>query len=896
MAPEALTPPGSGPYPMSSTDHKPTTGLPGLDRILKGLIPGDNIVWQVDDMSDYRSFVIPYAAEASARGLPLVYFRFASHPPLLDAASGAEIHEVQPEAGFEAFIDTIHRVIERAGRGAYYVFDCLSELAGDWYSDQMLGNFFMLTCPYLYDLETIAYFALLRDNHSAQAIGPISDTTQLLIEVLRHADRLYVRPIKVQQRHSPTMHLFHLQEGDEFLPVTSSAVISEIQGAIPWSGLRAELNRGFWERALAEAERVLREVEAGAAPPEAAREPLRHLLRMMISRDEAMLRLAEYLSLRDVVAIGRRMIGTGLVGGKTVGMLLARAILEKTEPPLGRLLETHDSFYVGSDVFYTFLVQNGVWWARKKLRLADSYLGDAEQARRRILTGKFPDYILGQFQEMLDYFGQSPFIVRSSSLLEDNFGNSFAGKYESVFCANQGPRERRLEDFLAAVRSIYASTMSERALRYRSDRGLLDRDEQMALLVMRVSGSLHGCFYFPAVAGVGFSMNPYAWNADIDPRSGVVRLVFGLGTRAVNRSDDDYTRLVALNAPERRPESNFAEIRQYAQRRVDYLDLEANQLVSGWFTDVAGASRDLPLHLLASEDASVPSSDRTASRVLTFDGLLRETGFVATLRAMLRRLEEAYAYPVDIEFTANFVNRDEYRINLVQCRPLQVQGIGSTEMPHLDLRPDDCLIRARGAVIGQSRVLTVQRLVYVVPARYGQLPLRDRYDVAHLLGRVNHAIPNREAMSVMLLGPGRWGTSTPSLGIPVVFPDINKVSVLCEIVAMRDDLVPDVSLGTHFLNELVETDMLYLALSPTQGDNALNEAFFLDAPNRLADLAPEAARWADTVRVIDVAALPRQGRDLVLLANAREQSILCGFRDRSPAARRAAERVGAAEA
>ena len=162
---------------------------------------------------------------------------------------------------------------------------------------------------------------------------------------------------------------------------------------------------------------------------------------------------------------------------------------------------------------------------------------------------------------MLDYFGQSPIIVRSSSLLEDNYGNAFAGKYESVFCANQGPHAKRLQDFLSAVKTVYASTMSEKALRYRAQRGLLDRDEQMSLLVQRVSGGCYGSLFFPQIAGVGLSRNPYVWSECIDPAAGVVRLVFGLGTRAVDRSDDDYTRIVALNAPERRPESDFDEVR-----------------------------------------------------------------------------------------------------------------------------------------------------------------------------------------------------------------------------------------------------------------------------------------------------------------------------------------------
>ncbi len=177
-----------------------------------------------------------------------------------------------------------------------------------------------------------------------------------------------------------------------------------------------------------------------------------------------------------------------------------------------------------------------------------------EEARRRILTGTFPQETQKEFMDMLDYFGQCPIIVRSSSLLEDNFGNAFSGKYESVFCVNQGTRGERLKAFLSAVRRVYASTMSMEALDYRAHRGLLDRDEQMAILVQRVSGVVCSNLYFPQIAGVGLSFNPYVWSERIESDAGMLRLVCGLGTRAVDRHDDDYTRLVSLNAPKLRHE------------------------------------------------------------------------------------------------------------------------------------------------------------------------------------------------------------------------------------------------------------------------------------------------------------------------------------------------------
>ncbi|MEI6809617.1 MAG: PEP/pyruvate-binding domain-containing protein [bacterium] len=867
---------------MESGSVKLTTGLTGLDGVLKGVLPGDNIVWQISDVEDYQVLVTPYCEAARQAGRRLVYFRFASHPPLVPTGFGADIHELKPEDGFEHFISSIHSAIESAGRGAFYVFDCLSELAGDWYSDQMLGNFFMLTCPYLYDMETVTYFALFRNYHSQDATGPIADTTQVLLDVYRHNGRLFIYPIKVQHRYSPTMHMLHEWDGrDVFTPVASSATTSEIRAAVKWTRVDAVRSPGLWDNAFQHAGELVASDGRRHHPGSDKNELFNQLVRMIVSRDEGMLKLVlQNMTVEDVVEIRKRMIGSGLIGGKTVGMLLARAMMKKADPAIAGLLESHDSFYIGSDIFYTFLVRNGIWWVFQKQKNPTSFLEGAEQARQRILTGTFPDHTMRQIEEMLDYFGQSPIIVRSSSLLEDNFGNTFAGKYESVFCGNQGPRERRIQDLLAAVRTVYASAMSERALAYRARRGILDRDEQMALLVMRVSGSMYGRYFYPSVAGVGFSFNPYVWNESIDPKAGVVRLVFGLGTRAVNRSDDDYTRIVALNAPDKRPEANFEEMRQYVQQRVDYIDLDANQLVSGSFTDVVARSGTLPMDMLAEEDQSDDRPGRSRAMVLTFKGLLSDTHYVEDMRKILAVLQKGYGCPVDVEFTTNFLENGEYRINLVQCRPLPVKGVEMSRLPKVTVKEQDRIIEARGAVIGQSRLVDVGSFIYVVPEAYGKLPLNDRHAVARLVGKINRAYKEASG-NLMLIGPGRWGTSSPELGVPVSFPEINRVSILCEIVAMREDLVPDVSLGTHFLNELVEMDMLYLALFPDQKGNHLHRKFFLDSPSRLLAMVPEAGKWQDVVKVIDVGFLPSH-RSVKLWADAMAQKVQC-YLDRSPA-------------
>ncbi len=867
---------------MAAIDAQVSTGIPSLDQVFRGIMAGDNIVWQVSSVDDYAPLVAPYCRYALGRGHKVVYFHFARHQPLVPKGLATEIDILDPGEGFEPFLSAIHGTIERSGRRTYYVFDCLSDLAADWYSDQMLGNFFMLTCPFLYDLETVAYFALLRSHHSFHATAPILDTTQLFSDVYRHHGQLYVRPLKVQQRYSPTMHMLHVWRGDDFVPVSDSITISNILTLFPWSGLTtADPRLDIWNRTFQRAEEVLEALQQDVQCAALAAQMVQHTLRMIVSRDEQVIRLAEqYMTLGDILAIKRRMIGTGLIGGKTVGVLLARAILRKIAPRWNDLLEIHDSFFVGSDVFYTFLVCNGCWWVREKQKNPQTLLDGAETVRRRILRGDFPRYILQQFSDMLDYFGQSPIIVRSSSLLEDNFGNAFAGKYDSVFCVNQGPREKRLDDLLSAVRSIYASTMSERALRYRADRGILDRDEQMGLLVQRVSGAQHGTLFFPLIAGVGLSFNPYVWSKEIDPRMGMVRLVMGLGTRAVDRSDDDYTRVASLSDPERRPESHFDSVRQYSQKRIDVLDLEANQLSTRPFAELVAQSPDLPLPMVASMDHGLEQRARERGLkdvfpwVLTFDELLRNTPFVADMREMLKTLQEVYDHPVDVEFTVNGVADKQYLINLLQCRPFQVREAGTIPKPPALILPEQLVLEAHGAVIGHSRIGTIERVIYVVPSVYGQLPLSERHQIARLIGQVTRLRDRGDGRGILLIGPGRWGTASPDLGVPVRFAEIAHAGVLCEIVSMHEGMVPDVSLGSHFFSDLVEADILYLALFPHRQDNRLNCAFFDQHANRLAELLPAAAEWADCIKVID---LPNPANPALLRLNADmlDQRVFC---------------------
>jgi pyruvate,water dikinase len=847
-------------YTYSSRPRK-STGIESLDDILDGLRDGDNVVWRLDRIAHYRPFTHAFLDYAKSQSRKIVYFRFGGHEPVLPENDDDVIVERNnPELGFEDFITRIHATIRDVGVGGYFVFDALSDLNETCYSDRMIGNFFQLTCPYLLDLDTIAYFSLYRHRHSYHAVVPIYETTQILLDVYEHDNHCYLQPQKVYGRDKASPYTLFRRDDDRFIRVDKSAEITAAIDTSAWVGLRSTSYRmaGLWDRTFMRAENVLNSIAAGDIPPSRADAVFKELVRLILPREERIRSLAaRYLTLSDLIDIWKRMIGTGMIGGKSTGMLLARAIIRKERPELHGRLEHHDSFFVGSDVFYTFLVTNHLWWDRQRQKDPETFLTELDEVRRKMMRGSFPDYIVMRLEEMLEYFGRAPIIVRSSSLLEDNFGNAFSGKYESVFCANQGSSRERLDALLDAIRTVYASTMSRTALTYRKRRDVLERDEQMSLLVQRVSGAVHSNYFFPQLAGVLYSFNPYVWSREIDPDAGVIRLVFGLGTRAVDRADDDYTRVVALNAPGRRPESSFDAVKRHTQRRVDVIDLENNRLRSIHFQDLVRECQPIPLGQVATRDrdaereAAASGMATTARWVLTFDPLLAEGSIVQDLRQIVEAVRGGYETEVDIEFTANTTRDGAYAVDIVQCRPFLASTAGDDRPVAAPEIPETRIVlQSAGAVIGQGRQMKVDRIVYVSPEDYTDLPQERRYALARLIGKINRQ-SETSSNTLVLIGPGRWGSSTPALGIPVSFSEISNASVLVEVDALHEGLVPDLSLGTHFFNDMVEVHMLYVAHYLARPGNRIDWDFLAEQPSVLGRIVPETDEWKEVVRVIE---------------------------------------------
>jgi len=628
------------------------------------------------------------------------------------------------------------------------------------------------------------------------------------------------------------------------------------------------------------------------SPPE--REKVAHhleeikvvLIKGMISDQLPYIGIAKKMfSIADLRKIYQRRIGSGKIGGKAAGMYLAWKILQQRDPELGpdisEKVEMPDSYFIGTDVIYEFRRLNNMdHIMNQKYRSLDEIRQEYPRIIEQHLQAQFPLAIVEPLQEVLRHMGDSPLIVRSSSLLEDNFGSSFAGKYQSYFCPNQGTEEENLADLLDAIKRVYASTLNPDALLYRQRHGLIDYDERMAILIQRVRGERYGRYFLPAVAGVGFSQNPFRWNAKIRREDGFLRMVWGLGTRAVDRVSNDYPRLIALSHPQLRPETDAHAIRRYSQRYVDVIDLETNEMKTLPVREVLDT--DYPhLRQIASlhkgdyiqEILSLGSLEDNQNLVLTFNTLTRDRKFVRLLRTALLRLEAGYNTPVDTEFTVQIVPNypePEYKLHILQCRPLsQRKGGGPVEIP-AGIPEDDIIFRTY-ELIPDGQVEGARYIIFADPRRYRQLADPTvRLELGRAIGRLNERLENE---SFVLMGPGRWGSANLDLGIRVSYADIFNTKALIEIAVAGEDGMPELSYGTHFFQDLVEDGIHSLPIHLGNPKSYFDWAFFEEAPNSLEKLLPQDTHLSPYLKVIDIAAIDARRRLTILMDGSQDEAI-----------------------
>ncbi|MCR5202050.1 MAG: PEP/pyruvate-binding domain-containing protein [Lachnospiraceae bacterium] len=847
------------------------SGIEQMDKAFDNIRLGDNVVFRVDDLDEFKLFVKPYVKQAIEDKRNLIYIRFASHEPLLEEMEGLKIVNVNLSHRFEDFTVEIHELIDREGRDAFYVFDCLSELQTAWATDLMMGNFFQVTCPFLFILDTVAFFPVIRGKHSSHAVSKIRETTQLFLDVYSDDINIYVRPDKIWRRDSETMFLPHLYnpETGEFNPILDGVLASRFYTTLDRVGSTTETdNVDSWHRFFTLTKLLY---DNGND----VKDNCRRMCNIMMTRDERLRKLIKKnFKPEDYLNVKSRMIGTGMIGGKACGMLLARKLVENNCPEIYAKMEPHDSFYIGSDVFYSYIVENKFWDLRIRQRSDEEYFSLADEFAEHLYSGKFSKDLEEQLISMLDYYGQNPVIVRSSSILEDGFGNAFAGKYESVFCSNSGSIEQRLEEIENAIRVVYASTMSKSALDYRKRRGLQKRDEQMALLVQRVSGSYYGEYYMPCAAGVGYSYSPYKFMEIIDQNAGMLRLVMGLGTSAVDRTEGSYPRLVSLDMPKVIAAKTSIEKHRYSQRKLELMNRSSRQLERVTLDKIEPYMPMYLKKLLLEHDYETESMfrERGQNRNIEFiscAGIVEKDILMAEMKEILKVLQDKYRQPVDIEFTINFSETGDYVINLLQCRPLQVyQDVDELKIPE-NLKEENVIFECKGSAMGLSRAEKLDKIVYVDPFNYYNMPYQDKSRIAKIIGDINWKM-REQNKHMLLMVPGRIGTSSPELGVPTSFSDISEFDAVCEIAASKVGYNPELSYGSHFFQDLVESGILYNAIFENEKTIRFDLNVLKESKNLIDDEENPSKAFKEIVMELDVS-----GDNIYLYHDMNSNRLVC---------------------
>ena len=579
-----------------------------------------------------------------------------------------------------------------------------------------------------------------------------------------------------------------------------------------------------------------------------------------------------HIEIRDYYDLVKKIIfpsrSHGKLGGKSSGLFLATRILTGSDEynELFRKIKTPNTWYITSDGVIDFLYYNNLESIfEQKYKEMDEIHQEYKNIIQIFKNSHFPPEIIRGLSMAIDDLGDTPIIVRSSSLLEDRLGAVFSGKYKSLFLANQGTKEERLDALMDAIAEVYASTFGPDPIEYRRERGLLDFYEEMGIMIQEVVGTRVGHYFIPSFAGVAFSNNEFRWSARINRKDGLIRIVPGLGTGAVDRVADEYPILIAPGKPDLRVNVTPDEVIRYSPKKIDVINLdtrafetiEINRLLKEFGKDIPGIQHMISIvqDNLIQRPSSLFNIDFEKHQLLvTFEGFFQRSDFLKQMGSLLKVLEEKIGTPVDIEFA-----HDGHHLYLLQCRPQSYsRDIQPAPIPK-DISEERIVFTAN-RYISNGYVPDITHIVYIDPGAYNRLSgVSELKTVGRVVGKLNKILPKRQ---FILMGPGRWGSRGDiKLGVDVTYSDINNTAVLIEIARKKGNYIPDLSFGTHFFQDLVEASIRYLPLYPDDEGILFNEAFFTGSENILGDLLPEYASLSDTIRVIDV---PRSSDGLIL--------------------------------
>ncbi len=568
-------------------------------------------------------------------------------------------------------------------------------------------------------------------------------------------------------------------------------------------------------------------IEEHAVPPSPPETSFSGGLASLTENEEIVRRYFHWDPLDDP-SFANLIVGKGNIGGKGRSLLFAMAKLRESNDETLKRVVFPPSLFIATESFDSVVAQIPNLETLKN--------ESPENIEEAFLATKLPDSVIEAVRGFLSKI-TDPIVVRSSSVLEDSLKYSFAGKYLSTFEFNgeDEPLETRVAHVEQDIKKIYARTFFPVAVAYRLKHGL--GDDRMGIIVMRVAGKWRGRYYYPTMAGVGFSRYYRRWTTRIKSEDGIIRLVFGMGTTSTKRG---YARTFALTLPSLRPEGqNPFNIMRHAQEHFQVIDREQKALVT---VDVKQIWKDIfPYHSCFPDYAQIYSPDeeggyftpmsRHGSVIekgekvcFTFEEFaFRSKHFFDRMKKLLALLDKEMGVPADVEFA--FHPTEDF-VEIVQARPLWIsEQISSANIPKLEKR--DVVLRADRMVTHGVKE-NIPYLVYIDHHIYAQ---ETRFhDVARAIGSVNDML---KGSRFILVAPGRVGSSNPLLGVPVQYNEITRCCCIVEVGFPKEGYMPELSFGTHFFTDLEIDGILYMPVYEGAKNNVFDERFFDSSPYTL---------------------------------------------------------------
>lgn len=620
--------------------------------------------------------------------------------------------------------------------------------------------------------------------------------------------------------------VFRAPDGAEIDRASNLAELEQKVARVPAESLRYHAERNHFSNWLMARSEIslgstFRSVQASAfAHPEELRGYIRaSLRRLRIMRQKGV--VAQFDAARfDAEVMDFVKIGKGSLGGKARGLAFVAALLQQNAaihehfPEI--VIRLPQTLVIATDAFEAFVERNHL------ADLAQEDLGDREIAAR-VVAAELPPELVRDLEAFLAQV-RHPLSVRSSSLLEDAQFQPYAGLYDTCMIPNNHPDPGvRLAQLLRAVKLVYASTFYEGPRTFARTTAAQPQQEAMAVIVQELAGQTYGDFFYPAISGVAQSQNFYPV-AGMRPEEGIAHIALGIGKTVV---EGERTLRFAPRYPEVLPQ--FAGVQgmlDNAQRTFYVLPmaLDAAEPAFGAMTNlmrrrVEDAEEEPPVRMLAS--TFIPEENRirdsgylTGPKVLTFAPVLKYDLFPlpGLLRELLDLCRRGMGYPIEIEFAVNLQQdrRRRHEFFFLQLRPM-VSGEHHLEVRITPADEAEAFCRS-GQVLGNGVSETIRDIVFVKPEDF-QAGATAR--MAEEVGGLNRAL-SAEQRPYLLVGPGRWGSADPWLGIPVKWRHISGVGAIVELRNAQLNVEP--SQGSHFFQNITSIGIPYITVNENGDD------------------------------------------------------------------------------